>query len=105
MAVGDDRPPMVDSAKPGGRLAAVAGAAGTASVAAATTTTAAACVRRLRIAAVHTNRRVSIAVPVTDRRDVGGIAVDEDPQYQNPQTREWQAEVIRTITDWLSSGS
>jgi hypothetical protein len=34
-----------------------------------------------------------------------GIAVDEDPQYQNPQTREWQAYVIRAITEWLTSGS
>lgn len=34
-----------------------------------------------------------------------GIAVDEDPQYRNPQTREWQAYVIRVITEWLTSGS
>jgi hypothetical protein len=34
-----------------------------------------------------------------------GIAVDEDPQYQNPQTREWQAYVIRAITEWLTSGN
>ena len=34
-----------------------------------------------------------------------GIAVDEDPQYQNPQTREWQEYVIRTIAEWLTAGS
>ncbi|HEY2261272.1 MAG TPA: alpha/beta fold hydrolase [Streptosporangiaceae bacterium] len=34
-----------------------------------------------------------------------GIAVDEDPQYQNPQTREWQEYVIRTIAEWLTGGS
>jgi hypothetical protein len=33
-----------------------------------------------------------------------GIAVHEDPQYQNPQTREWQAYVIRTIAEWLGDG-
>jgi pimeloyl-ACP methyl ester carboxylesterase len=34
-----------------------------------------------------------------------GIAVDEDPRYQSPQTREWQAYVIRIITEWLWSGN
>ncbi|MEC3978162.1 alpha/beta hydrolase [Amycolatopsis sp. H20-H5] len=31
-----------------------------------------------------------------------GFAVDKDPEYQNPQTQEWQAFVIRTVTDWLT---
>jgi len=34
-----------------------------------------------------------------------GIAVHEDPQYQNPQTREWQAYVIRAVAEWLTGGS
>jgi len=33
-----------------------------------------------------------------------GIAVHEDPQYQNPQTCEWQSYAIRTIAEWLTSG-
>jgi hypothetical protein len=31
-----------------------------------------------------------------------GFAVHNDPQYQHPQTGEWQAEVIRTVADWLA---
>jgi len=34
-----------------------------------------------------------------------GIAVPEDPQYQDPQTREWQAYAIRLIAEWLAGGS
>jgi pimeloyl-ACP methyl ester carboxylesterase len=34
-----------------------------------------------------------------------GIAVHEDPQYQDPQTREWQSYAIRAIAEWLMSGS
>jgi len=34
-----------------------------------------------------------------------GIAVHEDPEYQNQQTREWQAYVIRVVTEWLTGGS
>jgi uncharacterized protein len=34
-----------------------------------------------------------------------GIAVHEDPEYQNPQTREWQAYVIRTVAEWLTDRS
>jgi uncharacterized protein len=34
-----------------------------------------------------------------------GIAVHEDPQYQDPQTREWQSYVIRIIAEWLTGGS
>jgi uncharacterized protein len=34
-----------------------------------------------------------------------GIAVHEDPEYLNPQTREWQAYVIRTVAEWLTNGS
>ncbi len=30
-----------------------------------------------------------------------GFAVHDDPQYLNPQSQEWQAFVIRTVTDWL----
>jgi alpha-beta hydrolase superfamily lysophospholipase len=31
-----------------------------------------------------------------------GIAVHDDPQYADPQTQEWQAFAIRTVTEWLS---
>lgn len=34
-----------------------------------------------------------------------GFAVHEDPQYLNPQSQEWQAFVIRTVTDWLVATS
>jgi alpha-beta hydrolase superfamily lysophospholipase len=34
-----------------------------------------------------------------------GFAVHEDPQYLNPQSQEWQALVIRTVTDWLTTES
>jgi pimeloyl-ACP methyl ester carboxylesterase len=30
-----------------------------------------------------------------------GFAVHDDPQYQNPQSQEWQAFVIRTVAEWL----
>jgi alpha-beta hydrolase superfamily lysophospholipase len=33
-----------------------------------------------------------------------GFAVHDDPQYLNPQTREWQAFVIRTVADWITEG-
>lgn len=33
-----------------------------------------------------------------------GIAVHDDPQYHNPQTREWQAYAIRTVAEWLTNG-
>jgi uncharacterized protein len=32
-----------------------------------------------------------------------GFAVHDDPQYQNPQTREWQGYVIRTVAEWLTA--
>ena len=32
-----------------------------------------------------------------------GFAVHDDPQYLNPQSQEWQAFVIRTVTDWLTA--
>jgi uncharacterized protein len=32
-----------------------------------------------------------------------GFAVHEDPQYLNPQTQEWQAFVIRTVTEWITA--
>ncbi|MFD5783569.1 alpha/beta hydrolase [Streptomyces sp. NPDC126933] len=32
-----------------------------------------------------------------------GFAVHDDPQYREPQSREWQAFVIRVVADWLSS--
>jgi hypothetical protein len=32
-----------------------------------------------------------------------GFAVHDDPQYLNPQSQEWQAFVIRTLTEWLTS--
>jgi hypothetical protein len=31
-----------------------------------------------------------------------GFAVHDDPHYRNPQSQEWQAFVIRTVTDWLT---
>jgi uncharacterized protein len=30
-----------------------------------------------------------------------GIAVHEDPQYLDPQTKEWQAFAIETVVDWV----
>jgi pimeloyl-ACP methyl ester carboxylesterase len=32
-----------------------------------------------------------------------GFAVHDDPQYREPQSQEWQAFVIRTITEWITS--
>jgi pimeloyl-ACP methyl ester carboxylesterase len=32
-----------------------------------------------------------------------GFAVHDDPWYLNPQTLEWQALVMRLVTDWLAS--
>jgi hypothetical protein len=32
-----------------------------------------------------------------------GFAVHDDPQYLNPQSQEWQAYVIRTVTDWITA--
>jgi fermentation-respiration switch protein FrsA (DUF1100 family) len=32
-----------------------------------------------------------------------GFAVHDDPQYLNPQSLEWQAVVIRTVAEWLTS--
>ncbi|MEV1175616.1 alpha/beta fold hydrolase [Nonomuraea sp. NPDC049784] len=34
-----------------------------------------------------------------------GIAVHDDPQYADPQTQEWQAHAIDTLSDWLSKDS
>jgi pimeloyl-ACP methyl ester carboxylesterase len=34
-----------------------------------------------------------------------GFAVHDDPQYLNPQSQEWQAFVIRAVTDWLTGGA
>jgi alpha-beta hydrolase superfamily lysophospholipase len=31
-----------------------------------------------------------------------GFAVHDDPSYANPQSQQWQAEVIRATTDWIS---
>lgn len=33
-----------------------------------------------------------------------GFAVHDDPGYLNPQSQEWQASVIRTTAQWLTSG-
>jgi uncharacterized protein len=30
-----------------------------------------------------------------------GFAVHDDPQYLNPQSLEWQALVVRTVTEWI----
>lgn len=32
-----------------------------------------------------------------------GFAVHEDPEYLNPQSRTWQASVIRTVREWVTS--
>ncbi|WP_229698153.1 alpha/beta hydrolase family protein [Wenjunlia tyrosinilytica] len=32
-----------------------------------------------------------------------GFAVHDDPQYLNPQSQEWQAFVIRTVTEWVTT--
>lgn len=32
-----------------------------------------------------------------------GFAVHDDPQYLNPKSQEYQASVIRTVTDWLTA--
>lgn len=34
-----------------------------------------------------------------------GIAVHDDPQYLNPQTKEWQTFAIRTIASWLTTNN
>jgi alpha-beta hydrolase superfamily lysophospholipase len=34
-----------------------------------------------------------------------GFAVHDDPQYLNPQSQQWQAFVIRTVTDWITAGA
>ncbi|WP_054814086.1 alpha/beta hydrolase [Nocardia arizonensis] len=34
-----------------------------------------------------------------------GFAVHDDPQYLNPKSREYQAEVIRIVANWLTTGS
>lgn len=34
-----------------------------------------------------------------------GFAVHEDPAYADPQTRVWQAFVIRTVVEWIAGGS
>jgi pimeloyl-ACP methyl ester carboxylesterase len=34
-----------------------------------------------------------------------GFAVDKDPQYVNPQSQQWQAFVIRTVTQWITTGT
>jgi uncharacterized protein len=31
-----------------------------------------------------------------------GFAVHDDPRYLNPQSQEWQALVIRVVTDWVT---
>jgi uncharacterized protein len=33
-----------------------------------------------------------------------GFAVHDDPQYLNPQSQEWQAFVVRAVSDWLTAG-
>ncbi|MFF0494749.1 alpha/beta hydrolase [Nocardia sp. NPDC004068] len=34
-----------------------------------------------------------------------GFAVHDDPKYLNPKSREYQAEVIRIVATWLTTGS
>jgi uncharacterized protein len=31
-----------------------------------------------------------------------GFAVHDDPSYANPQSQQWQADVIRSVADWIS---
>ncbi|MGH3856551.1 MAG: alpha/beta hydrolase [Pseudonocardiaceae bacterium] len=31
-----------------------------------------------------------------------GLAVHDDPSYANPQSQQWQAEVIRAVAEWIS---
>jgi hypothetical protein len=31
-----------------------------------------------------------------------GFAVDNDPQYRNPQSQTWQAGVIQTVAGWVT---
>lgn len=31
-----------------------------------------------------------------------GFAVHDDPSYANPQSQQWQAEVISAVVDWIS---
>lgn len=33
-----------------------------------------------------------------------GFAVHDDPEYADPQSQEWQAFVIRTVTEWITAG-
>lgn len=32
-----------------------------------------------------------------------GFAIHDDPMYANPQSQEWQAFVIRTVTEWITA--
>ncbi|WFB09359.1 alpha/beta hydrolase [Streptomyces sp. LX-29] len=32
-----------------------------------------------------------------------GIAMPDDPAYEQPQTRQWQASVVRAVADWLTN--
>jgi alpha-beta hydrolase superfamily lysophospholipase len=34
-----------------------------------------------------------------------GFAVDDDPQYLDPQSRRWQTFVIQAVSQWLATGS
>jgi hypothetical protein len=34
-----------------------------------------------------------------------GFAVHDDPQYLVPQSREWQAFVIRMVAEWVTADS
>ena len=34
-----------------------------------------------------------------------GFAVHDDPTYREPQTQAWQANVIRTVADWMTAHS
>lgn len=34
-----------------------------------------------------------------------GFAVHDDPTYADPQSQAWQADVIRTVTEWLATDS
>ncbi|WP_410677125.1 hypothetical protein [Amycolatopsis sp. cmx-4-68] len=52
----------------------------------------------------HRARHVRGDALVDPLEHPGGFAVHDDPTYANPQSQTWQAEVIQTVHDWLTTG-
>jgi uncharacterized protein len=52
-------------------------------------------------AAVRQITRAEARLPEVDGAQ-HGFAVHDDPAYRDPQTQQWQASVIRSVTEWLS---